>query len=196
MHISEGVLSAPVIAAGWALGAAGVALGLKKTEPEKLPRTALVSGALFLASLIHIPVGPSSIHLTLLGAAGVLLGRSAFPALFCALLLQALLFQFGGLLSLGANTAIMGCSALCGCLAFRLVPAKLMVLGAFLAGFLAVIAGTALVTAALFFSDNGLAATAKILFAANIPLAAVEGVITVFIIAVLKKLLPESIKCV
>jgi len=194
MHISEGVLSIPVIATGWALCGAGVAVGLKKTKPEDLPRTALVSGALFLASLIHVPLGPSSIHLTLLGAAGVLLGWSALPALFCALLLQALLFQFGGIVSLGVNTAIMGAAALSGWLCFKLIPEKFFAAGAFLAGFMAIIAGTVLVTAALFFSNNELETTAKLLFAANIPLAAVEGVITVFVIAALKKLMPGQIR--
>ncbi|MDR0409702.1 MAG: energy-coupling factor ABC transporter permease, partial [Spirochaetaceae bacterium] len=100
MHISEGILSPPVIAAGWALTAAGLSAGLKKTPAEKLPETALVSAALFLASLVHVPLGPSSIHLTMLGLAGILLGWSSVPALFIALLLQGFLFQFGGLLSL------------------------------------------------------------------------------------------------
>jgi cobalt/nickel transport system permease protein len=72
MHISEGVLSLPVIVGGWAAAAGGLALGLKKTPVEKLPETALVAGVLFLASLVHVPVGPSSVHLTLLGVAGIL----------------------------------------------------------------------------------------------------------------------------
>jgi cobalt/nickel transport system permease protein len=175
----------PVIAAGWAVTAGGLAVGLKKTKIDNLPRTALVSSVLFLASLVHVPVGPSSIHLTLLGLAGALLGWSVVPALFIALLLQGLLFQFGGLLSLGVNTAIMGTSALAGCFVFRLIPLRLP--GAFAAGFIAVIAGTVLVTAALFLSDMGLKATAVLLFAANLPLAAVEGVITLFIVTFLSR---------
>jgi cobalt/nickel transport system permease protein len=192
MHISEGILSPPVLATGWALAAGGLAAGLRKTPVEKLPETALVSAALFLASLVHVPLGPSSIHLTLLGLAGVLLGWSAVPALFIALLLQAILFQFGGLLSLGVNTAVMGTAALAGSAVFRglsaLLPSrgpktasKLRFPVAFAAGFIAVITGTALVCAALFFSDRGLKATATLLFAANLPLAAIEGLITAFI---------------
>jgi cobalt/nickel transport system permease protein len=208
MHISEGILSPPVLVAGWALAAGGLAAGLRKTQAEKLPETALVSAALFLASLVHVPLGPSSIHLTLLGLAGVLLGWSAVPALFIALLLQAILFQFGGLLSLGVNTAVMGTAALAGSGVYRglsaLLPrimpegapraaAKLRFPLAFAAGFIAVIAGTALVCAALFFSDMDLKATAALLFAANLPLAAVEGLISAFITVFLAKTVPQYV---
>jgi cobalt/nickel transport system permease protein len=190
MHISEGVLSPPVLAAGWVLAAGGLAVGLKKTEPEKLPRTALVSAALFLASLVHVPLGPSSIHLTLLGLAGLMLGWSAVPALFIALLLQALLFQFGGLLSLGVNTVVMGSAAMTGSLVFHVIPARGRIAGAFCGGFAAIIIGTALVSVALFLSDASLKPAAALLFAANIPLAVVEGVLSGFITAILAKTLP------
>jgi cobalt/nickel transport system permease protein len=179
------------------LAAGGLAVGLKKTPAEKLPETALVSAALFLASLVHVPLGPSSIHLTLLGLAGILLGWSAVPALFIALLLQGLLFQFGGLLSLGVNTAVMGTAALAGGGVYRLllprIRLKLCLLPAFAAGFAAVITGTVLVCTALFFSDTDLRAAAALLFAANLPLAAVEGVISAFITAFLSKTLPQYV---
>jgi cobalt/nickel transport system permease protein len=193
MHISEGVLSAPVLAAGWALTAAGLAVGLRKTPGEELPKTALVSGVLFLISLVHVPLGPSSIHLTLLGMAGLLLGWSVIPALFTALLLQGMLLQFGGLLSLGVNTAVMGTAALAGYGVFRLLPRRLYWISAFGAGFIAVITGAALVTAALFFSNGNLALTAGLIFAANLPLAAVEGLITVFMVIFLARALPDHV---
>jgi cobalt/nickel transport system permease protein len=190
MHISEGVLSMPVITAGWALTAGGLAVGLKKTHTDKLPRTALVSSVLFLASLVHVPLGPSSIHLTLLGLAGALLGWSVIPALFIALLLQGLLFQFGGLLSLGVNTSIMSLAALSGFGLSVIFRGKLKIPGAFLAGFMAIITGSALVVLCLFLSDHDLAATAAMIFAANVPLALVEGIITVSMILLLAKVLP------
>jgi cobalt/nickel transport system permease protein len=193
MHISEGVLSPRALAAGWALAAGALAVGLKKTPAEKLPETALVSAALFLASLVHVPLGPSSVHLTLLGIAGIMLGWSVVPALFIALFLQGLLFQFGGLLSLGVNTAAMGTAALTGGLVYRAMPKKLKPFGSFAGGFVAVLAGTLVVTAALAFSDRDLRATAALLFAANLPLAAVEGVVSLFITAFLSRTLPEYV---
>lgn len=233
MHISEGILSLPVIAGGWALGAAGVAVGLKKTPAEDVPKTALLSAALFLASLVHVPVGPSSIHLTLLGLASYLLGWSALPALFVALLLQGLLFQFGGLLSLGVNTTVMGTAALAGWGMRRLSAVSVQLPGAsgrdmnsnadssvrtelpdakpaaknrklttvlatpifaFLAGFLAVIAGSGLVVLALVLSAGDLRTTAALIFAANVPLAVVEGALTLFIVLALAKAKPDVLK--
>jgi cobalt/nickel transport system permease protein len=202
MHISEGVLSLPVIAGGWAIGAAGVAVGLKKTPVERLPKTALVSATLFLASLVHVPVGPSSIHLTLLGLSGWLLGWPVLPALFVALLLQGILFQFGGLLSLGANTAIMGTAALSGYAlrflfgGFRgsLRPGPALAVSAFLAGFAAVIGGAVLVLAALVLSASELRATAALIMAANVPLAFVEGALTLFIILFLARAKPDVLE--
>ncbi|MBR0279124.1 MAG: energy-coupling factor ABC transporter permease, partial [Synergistaceae bacterium] len=64
MHISEGVLSAGMLAFGWAGTIAGVSYGLRKTDPDKIIKTALISSAFFLASLVNVRIGPSSTHLT------------------------------------------------------------------------------------------------------------------------------------
>ncbi|MDR2630102.1 MAG: cobalt transporter CbiM [Spirochaetaceae bacterium] len=205
MHISEGVLSAPVIVVGWGAAVAGIGVGLKKTAAAKLPETALVSAVLFLASLVHIPLGPSSIHLTLLGLAGILLGWSAVPALFIALLLQSILFQFGGLLSLGVNTTVMGTAALSAFGVWRLLPtgkgrpperaiaAGVKPAAAFISGFVAVGTGTFLVTFSLFLSSRDLFSTAVLMFAANLPLAVVEGVITAFSVLFLQRMMPRYV---
>ncbi|MDR1636068.1 MAG: cobalt transporter CbiM [Treponema sp.] len=193
MHISEGVLSGPVIAAGWGLALAGLGRGLKKTPAEKLTETALVSAALFLVSLVHVPLGPSSVHLTMLGLAGILLGWSAVPALFVALLLQGILLQFGGLLSLGVNTAIMGSAALSSYALWRLLGTRFGFAAAFACGFTALITGSALVTLSLFLSAKDLFSTAALIFAANLPLAGVEGVVTAFCVFTLKRLLPQYV---
>ena len=47
MHISEGVLSAPVLGGGVALALAGTAVGLKKLKEDKIPQTAILSAAFF-----------------------------------------------------------------------------------------------------------------------------------------------------
>jgi cobalt/nickel transport system permease protein len=194
MHISEGVLSFPVIAGGWALGAAGVAAGLKKTPVEGLPKTALISSVLFLSSLVHVPLGPSSIHLTMLGLAGYMLGFSALPALFVSLLLQGLLFQFGGILSLGTNTAVMGAAALAAFGVRRLFRHRYRALCAFLSGFAAVITGSVLVVLALALSSRELKATAALIMAANIHLALVEGVLTLLIVLFLSRIKPDALE--
>ena len=138
MHISEGVLSAPVLGAGAALAAAGTAVGLKKMDYEHLPRVALISAVFFVASLIHLPLGPTSMHLVLSGLTGLILGWASFPAILVALALQALLFQFGGLLVLGVNTVTMALPAVvCYLLFSRFIKSGsrgLAAVAAFLAG--------------------------------------------------------------
>ncbi|HIJ20834.1 MAG TPA: cobalt transporter CbiM, partial [Deltaproteobacteria bacterium] len=107
MHISEGILSGPVLISGVALAAAGTAIGLKKLDYERIPRAAILAASFFVASLIHVPVGPSSVHLILNGIVGLILGWGAFPVILVALVLQAIFFQFGGITTLGVNTMIM-----------------------------------------------------------------------------------------
>lgn len=122
MHLADGVLSAPLLIAGAALSAAGVALGLRSLREEKLPLAALLGAAFFVASTIHVPVGPGSVHLVLNGLAGLLLGWAVFPVLCVALLLQAALFSFGGFAVLGANLLAV---ALPGVLAHYLLRSRL-----------------------------------------------------------------------
>ena len=93
MHISEGVLSGPVIISGIVLAAAGTAIGLKKLNYDRIPRAAILSASFFVASLIHVPIGPSSVHLILNGIVGLILGWGAFPVILVALTLQAVLLS-------------------------------------------------------------------------------------------------------
>jgi len=128
MHISEGILPPVLLAAGAAASAGGIALGLRAMDHERVPRVALLTSALFVASLIHVKVGPSSAHLVLNGLAGLILGWAIFPAFLVALLLQAVLFGFGGLTTLGVNTfdlALPGvvCYYLFGCAIRGSLPA-------------------------------------------------------------------------
>jgi cobalt/nickel transport system permease protein len=195
MHISEGILSPPVLAAGWGFAAAGIAIGLKKTSPEVISKVAVLSAASFLISLVRVPVGPASVHLTLFGIMGVMLGIRVIPAIFIALLLQALLFQFGGLTVLGANTVNLSAAALAAYIIYRYSPAKIpLAVKGFSAGFAAVIVGSTMVVSAIYISDGNFLTTAKLIFAANIPLALVEGIITMFILIFLQKMLPEYVQ--
>jgi cobalt/nickel transport system permease protein len=97
LHITEGILTGPVLFTGAALTVAGTAVGLKKLDYDSIPRVAILSAGFFVASLIHVPVGPASVHLVLNGLVGIMLGWLAFPAILIGLLLQAILFQFGDL---------------------------------------------------------------------------------------------------
>ena len=196
MHISEGVLSGSMLITGWAGTCAGLAVGLKKTDMNKITRTALLSSGFFLASLVNIKVGPSSTHLSFLAPMGLILGWGVFPAMFVALLLQALLFHFGGLLVLGANNFIMGVSSLSVYLLFgkliRNSDSKILVMAlAFISGALSIILAAFLAGVFLTLSDSNFLTAAKLVVIAHLPLALIEGLVTAFMIGWLKKSAPE-----
>ena len=198
MHISEGVLSSQILIAGWAGTCAGVAFGLKKTSDYKIVRTALLSSAFFLASLVIIRIGAGSTHLSFIAPMGIILGWGAFPAVFVALLLQAFLFHFGGLIVLGANTFAMAFPALFVHLVFGKIIRESqnkfnVIIFSFIAGALAVIMGASIAGAFLGLTDRNFLTAVKILLIAHVPLALVEGLATVFLISWLKKAAPEFI---
>ncbi|MGQ9664041.1 MAG: cobalt transporter CbiM [bacterium] len=195
MHIAEGVLSAPVLGTGAAIAAAGCSIGIKKLNYEKMPQVALLSSTFFVASLIHIPVGPTSAHLILNGLAGVILGWAVFPALLLALFLQAILFQFGGLTALGVNTVTMALPALIMYLLLRkLIVHKNKVIAfasGFVSGFLSILISGILVAIALFFSGEEFMGVAKVIILVHIPIMIIEGILTGFVILFLRKVKPE-----
>ena len=195
MHISEGVLSTGALAAGWAITAAGTAVGLKKLKPERIVRVALLSSAFFLASLVNVKIGPSSTHLSLIAPMGLVLGWSAFPAVLVALLLQALLFHFGGLAVLGPNTVDVALPALLVYLLFarpiRRQGGAVAAVWAFAAGTLAVLLCAVGVGLFLGATDENFLGVAKVVFLAHVPVAFIEGAITAFMVTWLKKVSPE-----
>jgi cobalt/nickel transport system permease protein len=194
MHISEGVLTLPVIAAGYAFTAAGVAIGLRSLEGEKIVRTAIFSSAFFVGSLIHVPVGPSNAHLVLNGLIGVVLGWQAFCALLVALGAQALLFQYGGLTTLGINTFNMGLPAIfCYYLCYRGITGskKASFAFGFLAGLLGVCLSGILLAGSLFLSGEHFLTAAQLTVLAHVPIMVIEGFVTAFIIQFVRKVKPE-----
>jgi cobalt/nickel transport system permease protein len=195
MHISEGVLSAPVLISGAAVAAAGISIGLKKMDNEKIPQVAVLSSAFFVASLIHVPIGPSNIHLVLNGINGLLLGWICFPSIFVALALQAILFQFGGITALGVNTINMALPGIICYYIFRnpIISKNRFIAfaSAFACGFLAVFFSGILVALSLVFTDQSFLSVAKLILVAHLPVMIIEGIITLFCVAFLQKVKPQ-----
>jgi len=200
MHISEGVLVTPVLAGGAVLAAAGLAVGLRRLRPEQTVPSAMVAAVFFLASLVHVPLGPSNVHLTLNGLVGLIVGWRAFPAIFVALSLQAVLFHFGGLTTLGVNTLIMAAPAvLCALLfqALRISPhPRLVDLGAFLTGFCALGLSGLIMAACLALSGEAFLPLAWLVVFGHLPLMLVEGLISLAAVRFLHKVKPEVLACV
>lgn len=193
MHISEGVLSAPVLAGGAALAVAGLAISLKKLSWRNIMSVGVLSAAFFVASLIHVPLGPGSVHLIMNGLLGAVLGWSAFAAISVALFLQALLFQFGGLTSLGVNACIMAWPAIACGLALRrfFVLDRLRAPAAFACGAGAVLLSGLLCALALALSGDAFFTVAWTIFLAHLPVMALEGLLTALVVGYLARVMPE-----
>ena len=160
---------------------------------------AILAATFFVGSLIHVPIGITSAHLILNGLLGVILGWAAFPAILSALALQALLFQFGGLVVLGVNTFTMGFSAVVAGYVFRVLcrawptPAGQKI-AAFCGGALGVMGAGLLTAVALASSDEGFATAARLLFLAHLPIMLAEGLITMLTVGFIARVRPEMLR--
>lgn len=194
MHISEGVLSGQVLVAGGVLAFAGTAIGLKKIDYDRIVHVAILASAFFVASLIHVNLGPSSVHLILNGVVGLFLGWAAFPAILVALLLQAVFFQYGGITALGVNTLIMATPAVVCYYLFSpfLNRGKRTVFAAsFMAGAGSVLLSCLFLGFALYFTEKSFLEVSILIITANLPIMIMEGVVTGFMVTFLQRVYPE-----
>jgi len=163
MHIPDGFLSAPVCIT---LGASSLVLctysflKIKKNLSSKLiPWMGSMGAFIFACQMINIPVaGGTSTHLLGSAVAAILLGKEAgFCALTMVIFCQCILFQDGGLISLGANIFNM---AGVGCFGGWLIFTLFMKLtsnrkiSTFLAGWLSLILSSIFVSIELSFSGT------------------------------------------
>lgn len=199
MHIPDGVLSLPVLAGGAVLTAGALMRALPRVSEAELPRVAVVSAAFFVASLINVPVGPTTIHLVLSGLMGIVLGWSAVPAVFVGLILQAIFFGFGGLTALGVTTFNIAMPGIVWALLFRPLmratpsPAGKGLVGALVAA-LSIGSSAFLVIAALGLSDRAYLASAPFVALTYVPLLAGEALITGVAVAFLARVRPDMLE--
>ncbi len=208
MHIPDGILPVHVTAAGYAATAAVTWYSVRKINQkenprEGVPKASLLTAAFFVASWIHIPIPPASVHLVLNGLLGAILGHFAFPAILIGLFFQAVMFQHGGLTTLGVNAMIMGVPAIIAHYIFRLRKLgnkegrkKIAVLG-FLSGAVALGISVAMFVAILLtnmpaeLNIGTERAAIYTLVAAYLPLIAIEGVITSMLVIFLQRVRPR-----
>lgn len=197
MHIADGVLSTPVAASTSAVTAAALVYSIKGMKEEEIPKTSLMAGVFFAVSLISIPVGPSSIHPLFAGLLGVLLGRRAPLAIFVGLLLQAVLFQHGGLTTLGANTLMLTVPALLSYKIFYAMGNRPVLLRGALVGGLSVMVTVAILVLLLLLTDlrfgDGLLSVINILVIGHLPLAGIEALVTGAALQLIQKAKPEML---
>ena len=196
MHISDGIISVEVAITTGVVATLFCAYALKKLSNEKIALVAALSALFFVTSFIHIPFGPTQIHLMLLGFIGIFLGNLAFLSISIALILQALLLGFGGLTSLGANIVIMAMPAYMVYLIFKLNIMKKIneKIRFFLVGFIGVFISSIFLFIILVLSKEEYLAVGYSVIVVNIPTMILEGIITLFLLLYIKKVMPTLLK--
>jgi cobalt/nickel transport system permease protein len=197
MHISDGVLP---ISVAIGCGVASLALAswsAKQTDSDDLPKVAVVTASFFVSSLIHVPLGPTSVHLLIPGLVGVLLGRSAFLAILLGVLLQSLLFSFGGLTALGANALMMGTPALlCGLLfnKFRGSSHKQNLLVGAAAGGGGTLLAAIVLALLLVSGGEDFVGVMKLALLSHLPVFVIEALVSGFTVSFLFRVKPELLE--
>ena len=109
MHIPDGFLSVPVAVVMWLISIAIVAVALKRASRDlgerQVPLMGVLAACIFAGQMLNFAVaGGTSGHLLGAALAAILLGPwAAVLVLTTVVGVQALIFQDGGLLALGAN---------------------------------------------------------------------------------------------
>lgn len=199
MHIPDGFLSPPVWISFDALAVPAVAILARRAQREVEDRTIPLMGVMgafiFAAQMINFPVGPgTSGHLVGGALLAIVLGPAAAAMVMTAILaIQALVFQDGGILALGANVfnmAIVGVIA--GYLPYRLLKNSA---GAFVGGLVSVLASACLALAELLIS--GIPMPRRVLLVTLgffIAGALVEGAITFAAVRAIERLNPRMLR--
>lgn len=114
LHAPDGFVSVPIAIVMWVITAAVVGLAVARTnrdlDERAVPLLGVMAAFIFAAQMFNFPVGPGmSGHLLGGVLAAVMLGPWAGTLVMTAVVaVQALVFQDGGLLILGANIFNMG----------------------------------------------------------------------------------------
>ncbi len=195
MHLSDGVISIPMVVATTTITGGLLFQSIRKVKEEQIPMISLLSGGFFVFSLISLPIGPTSVHPLLAGLLGIMLGGKAVIALFIGLLLQAILFQHGGLTTLGVNTLLVAVPALMANLFFNSFKLKSIFLKGFISGVIGVIGCVLLLVSVLYFSSphysNGFFSVIHLIIVNYLPLLIIEGLLTGFSVEFISRIRPS-----
>ena len=201
MHIPDGFLDLPVLAACWVLAAGAFAVASRRASDHLGgDRTALVGVAaagIFAAQLLNWPIpGGTSAHFVGGAFAGILLGPwLGVMAMTAVVTIQALVFGDGGLVVLGANVFNMAIvEVYVGYAVYRAVAPYGEFRAAFAAGWLGITAGALTAAVQLGFSsafEYQLLTTLAIMGVGHLVLGLVEGAITAVVYRYLARARPD-----
>ena len=205
MHIPDGFVSTGVAAVTWAASAAGVAYSSNKLgrelQEKQVPLMGVTAAFIFAAQMMNFTVaGGTSGHLLGAALAAILLGPWAGCLVLTAVLgVQALVFQDGGLVALGANIfnmAVLGVAV--AWLTYRALRRALgsrtqaTLISAFVAAWLSVFIASLAAAAELALSGTSpVALVFPAMGAVHVLIGIGEGLITAGVLAFLRSVRPD-----
>lgn len=211
MHIPDNFLTLPVSLLLWLLTIACVGIAVRRTnaalDDRQVPMMGVMAACVFAAQMLNFPVaGGTSGHLLGGALAAIVLGPSSgILVMTCVVALQAILFQDGGLVVMGANIFNMGIlTALVGGTLFRALLGVVggrswgLVVAGFISAMVSVVVASAFTALQLAASGS---ASAVVVLPAMIGVHSLigigEGLITAaalsFILATRPDLMPERV---
>jgi cobalt/nickel transport system permease protein len=146
MHIPDGFLSVPVSVILWIISTGVISIAIRKAQYQlgdrQIPLMGVLAAAIFAGQILNFSVtGGTSGHMLGAAIATILLGPwAAILVMTSVVSVQAILFQDGGILALGANIFNMGIVGVFVSYAVYSFLRKLLVKNSFgllLSGFLA-----------------------------------------------------------
>lgn len=201
MHIPDGFLAAPVWLGLDAVCVPAVAYMARRAQREmeeaRVPVLGVMGAFVFAAQMINFPVGVgTSGHLVGSALLTVTLGPAAAAIAMTAILaIQALVFQDGGILALGANVFNMAIAGvLAAWLPYRCLHAKANRPAVFIAAALSVFTGAMLAILELRLSGVPMpAAVLSLSIGIFAVTALIEGAITIAVVEAIGRLSPRLI---
>ncbi len=196
MHIADGVLTLESTAVVSAISLVCLYISIKSIKDEKITLAAAMSAMFFIATFIHVPLGVTQIHLVLIGVIGILIGWMSFISIFIALVLQALLLGYGGVVSLGVNLFVMGMPAIIVYYLYNMDIANRLneKVKFFLVGFLGTFFATLFLAIILLFSKPEYEYASYTIFIVDSGAMIIEGIISMFLLQFIKKTYPKILK--
>ncbi len=199
MHIPDGFLSPAVSGVTYGLSSLAVGWSLRRLKGEleerMVPLMGVMAAFVFSAQMLNFPIaGGTSGHL--LGAAllAILLGPWAgMLAMTAVLVVQALVFQDGGVTALGANVLNMGVMGVLSAYGLYKAFGRLSgAFSAFLAGWSSVFLAAVLCAFELSLSGTSpLVVTLPAMAGIHALIGGVEGLITMAAVAFIRAIRPD-----
>ncbi len=195
MHLPDGIVKPELFIGGYIISAGLSYISLKKINQEDIPKTAIMTASFFVTSLINIPIGGVSIHLSLNGLMGIVLGQLSIISIVIGLFLQSIMFQHGGVTMIGLTSLSLGLPAFIVHLIFKRLKGSSLYLSiwAGILSALAIMMTTIITIFILVYTGEKVQYLLRSLVIAYIPVAVIEGIVTFFLVRFLLFVKPDML---